>query len=94
MPNKMTYYYYHVNGLNKCNKIRKYSNLSHALSLPHSWCVAARIVTTIDVRINIACGGSSYQCPMGLCIPETSWCDGYMDCPDMGDELPGCNECK
>ena len=31
---------------------------------------------------------------MGLCVPASTWCDGYRDCPDDSDELPGCNGSK
>jgi len=41
-----------------------------------------------------ACSGNKYRCNMGLCVPESTWCDGYLDCPDGSDELPGCNGSK
>ena len=31
-----------------------------------------------------------YQCSNGLCVAGTTWCDGYMDCPEGEDEKPDC----
>jgi len=41
-----------------------------------------------------ACSANQYKCKMGLCVPWSTWCDGYLDCPDGSDELPGCNGSK
>ena len=38
-----------------------------------------------------ACSDEQFQCDMGLCVPLTTWCDGYRDCPDNSDERPTCN---
>jgi len=38
-----------------------------------------------------ACPSNKYRCTMGLCVPASTWCDGYLDCPDGSDELPTCN---
>jgi len=41
-----------------------------------------------------ACSTNQYKCDMGLCVHMSTWCDGYRDCPDGSDELPGCNGSK
>jgi len=46
------------------------------------------------VSVYTVCPSDKYKCNMGLCVPVSTWCDGYMDCPDGSDELPGCNGSK
>ena len=40
------------------------------------------------------CPRNKYKCNMGLCVPVSTWCDGYLDCPDGSDEFRGCNASK
>ena len=37
------------------------------------------------------CDLGQYSCPTGVCIQNSSVCDGYVDCEDYGDEL-GCSK--
>ena len=57
-------------------------------------CVQAMVHVTKACVYLTACSRNYFRCNMGLCVPVSTWCDGYMDCPDDSDELPGCNGSK